>query len=313
MEYEFIEHLGGMDIRLFAVSINKRQTHFHSDIELLVCMEGSVYIDMANMRTLVRQGDIFLINSNEMHSLFHTDKPNALLVLQFSLNFSDAYYPKFSRIRITDRHITKKGMPQLYTHLMRCFGDIVNYIGQKMEGYQLALSSSLNFAAFSIIQYATYYEHTKGDLVSAERKRVRLTGIIDYIQKNYMHPITLSEIAQREGLDMTYISHFIKEQLGISFREYVNRLRREKAANLIMNSDMRMIDVCVECGYSDYRYLNKAFLAEFGCTPSQFKDSGVQINPSFLQDHWEKSGEHSILDINAAYENLITYFTIDAI
>ena len=68
--------------------------------------------------------------------------------------------------------------------------------------------------------------------------------------------------------------HLIKNRLGISFREYVNRLRLERAAYLVVNTQMRMIDVCVECGYSDYRYLNRAFLKEYGMTPAQVRACG---------------------------------------
>jgi AraC-like DNA-binding protein len=296
---------------MFEVAINRRQTHFHSDFELILCLEGSVLIDAADTRALLEQGELFLINRNEAHRLRRTDRPNDLLVLQFSPNFSKAYYPRLSSIRITGRHITKNMQP-LHGELTQCFRELVEIFHKREEGYQLALTGVLNRVAYRVIRSVTY-EESKGDLPSGDRDAARLTRIIDYIQKNFTYPILLGNIARLENLELTYLSHYIKEHLGISFRDYVNRLRLEQAAWLILNSDLRMIDICIECGYSDYRYLNKAFLSGFGCTPSQFKKagsaSGLAVPSKFLQ----KTGEHTIHEINGEYEKLISCFTKIAI
>ena len=135
--------------------------------------------------------------------------------------------------------------------------------------------------------------------------RARLTSIVDYIQKNYTHKLSLTELAKAEKMDMTYLSHFIKKQLGISFREYVNRLRLERAVDLVVNTRMRMIDVCVDCGYSDYRYLNKAFLAEFGMTPAQLREKKVVSRPLFFSESdSEDAGEQSFMNLVAVYRRV---------
>ena len=87
MDFEFIEHMGGMDIRMFVVSIFNRQTHFHSDIEIVIPLRGDVLITASNQRNLVKRGEFFIINRSEAHSLVSTDSVNMLLVLQFSPNF----------------------------------------------------------------------------------------------------------------------------------------------------------------------------------------------------------------------------------
>ena len=109
-----------------------------------------------------------------------------------------------------------------------------------------------------------------------------------------------------ENLDMSYLSHFIKNKLGITFREYVNRLRLERAADLVANTRMRMIDICIDCGYSDYRYLNKAFLEEFKMTPSQMRESGIGTRPSFAGDAQEEEGdsEHRYTNLVSIYEHV---------
>ena len=111
VEFEFIEHMGGMDIRMFIVTIFNRQTHFHSDIEIFTPLEGSVMITSSNRRSIVEPGDFFIVNRNEAHSLVRTSSSNMLLALQFSPNFCREYYPQLSRIRILQNHITRAGNP----------------------------------------------------------------------------------------------------------------------------------------------------------------------------------------------------------
>ena len=303
MEFEFIEHMDGMDIRLFIVTIYNRQTHFHSDIEIFTPLEGSVMITSSNRRSIVEPGDFFIVNRNEAHSLMRTGASNMLLALQFSPNFCRDYYPQLSRIRVLENHITQKRHPELHKALRQHFAYLLRCMGEKQEGYQLSLMSSLNAISSAIVRLSAY--ESQENAGSEEKTRMRLASIIDYVQKNYKHNISLAELARRENLEMSYLSHFIKNKLGISFREYVNRLRLERAADLVANTRMRMIDICIECGYSDYRYLNKAFMEEFGMTPSQVRESGIGARPSFMSEEQEESGsEHSFTNLVSIYENV---------
>ena len=310
MQLEYVEHMGKTDIRMFVVTVLKRQTHFHSDIEILIPLEGSVIIDVANRRNVVNAGDFFIINRNEAHSLMRNDGPNLLLVLQFNPTFAREYFPQLSHIRILQRHIVRKWMPKLHAILCSTFSYMLKCIcgEEKRDGYLLALMGSLNILSAAIMRYGVYADESSLSGSSEEKSRVRLTAIIDYIQENFMHNISLSDLAERENLDMTYLSHFIKNKLGISFREYVNRLRLERAVYLVAKTNLRIIDICVECGYSDYRYLNKAFLSEFGMTPSQMRDGSVDfasIYPADPVKNRETDDEQDFPNLASVYEDAI--------
>ena len=304
MEFEFIEHMGGMDIRMFIVTIFNRQTHFHSDIEIFTPLEGSVMITSSNRRSIVEPGDFFIVNRNEAHSLVRTGTSNMLLALQFSPNFCREYYPQLSRIRILQSHIVRRNNPRLHAELRSNFAFMLRCMGEKQEGYQLSLMSALNSISSAIVRHGDY--ESQNNASSEEKTRMRLASIIDYIQKNYTNNISLAELAEMENLDMSYLSHFIKNKLGITFREYVNRLRLERAADLVANTRMRMIDICIDCGYSDYRYLNKAFMEEFKMTPSQMRESGIGTRPSFAdgEPEEEDDSEHRYTNLVSIYEHV---------
>ena len=61
----------------------------------------------------------------------------------------------------------------------------------------------------------------------------------------------------------------------MTFLDYLNNVRFEKALMLITDSNMRMVDICMESGFSDVKYLNRMFEKRFGCTPKAYRESLV--------------------------------------
>src|SRR5665647_23811 len=79
-EYELIRHIESTSIKLFFVSIIHRLYHWHNDIEILLIVEGSVILETATQRYLLQKNDVFIVNTNEIHSLTRTDEPNTCLL-----------------------------------------------------------------------------------------------------------------------------------------------------------------------------------------------------------------------------------------
>ncbi len=94
-----------------------------------------------------------------------------------------------------------------------------------------------------------------------------------------MNKIRLSDIAKSEHLSMSYLSHFIKDNLNQTFQEYLNNIRFSHAREMLMEKRMKFIDICMECGFSDYRYLYQAFLKNYGCTPKEYQNLHKPVNP----------------------------------
>ena len=65
------------------------------------------------------------------------------------------------------------------------------------------------------------------------------------------------------------LSHFIRDNLNQSFQEYVTSVRFRHAIRLL-NSCKSLIDVCLETGFSNTRYLTKAFIKYQGVTPKEY-------------------------------------------
>ena len=306
IEYELISHLEGINIHAFLVTIHRRKTHYHSDVELLIPLEGSVSIQVGRKSYSARQNEFFLINAYEPHSLSSAGGPNALLVLQFNPNFAREYFPGFSAVRIREPLVTRRDMPRLHRELLGAMTGIIRGIGRKETGYPLAIISELNRLAHAIVRDGVYDQRTQVSLTREERSRARIMHIIAYIQDHYSGKPSLEELAGMEGLEPSYLSHFIRETLGMSFREYVSRLRLEHAVRLIAGSDLRFIDVCLESGFSDHRYLNKALAEGFGMSPAEMRRAfRLQGIPEPLLGEGPDSREHDVSAIADTYAYIL--------
>lgn len=59
----------------------------------------------------------------------------------------------------------------------------------------------------------------------------------------------------------------------MSFQDYVALTRFEHARRLLESTDMTIVEICGECGFSDRRYLNKVCLQQTGMSPKEYRKS----------------------------------------
>jgi mannose-6-phosphate isomerase-like protein (cupin superfamily) len=73
-EYEFIKHFEGTHLKTFLVNMNHRLYHWHSDLELLMVIEGSVFLNTALKQYELKKDDIFVINRISTQLLSNSQK-----------------------------------------------------------------------------------------------------------------------------------------------------------------------------------------------------------------------------------------------
>lgn len=95
--------------------------------------------------------------------------------------------------------------------------------------------------------------------------------ITHYIDEHYSEKLLLSDIARKEDLSLTYLSHFFKDYLGLPFQEYLAKIRCEKARQLLLLTDFPLLDICMSCGFSDSKYFNSGFRRQHGCSPKEYR------------------------------------------
>lgn len=98
-----------------------------------------------------------------------------------------------------------------------------------------------------------------------------LGGVMEYIHEHYAEPVSLEQAAARVPISPYYLSHIFRDELGMTFLEYVTRVRIEEAKELLVSTDMRIRDIAAQVGYDDAGYFAKVFRKTVGVTPNQYR------------------------------------------
>lgn len=92
-----------------------------------------------------------------------------------------------------------------------------------------------------------------------------------YVANHYSRSdLTISEISHSVGLNRTYFSQLMTKLLGRSPQAYLKKLRLEKAADLLLTTDLSIAEIALQVGYTSSQSLSRAFKDYFGCTPSRY-------------------------------------------
>ncbi|MCI8300987.1 MAG: response regulator [Lachnospiraceae bacterium] len=102
-------------------------------------------------------------------------------------------------------------------------------------------------------------------------KQPSLRSILEEMQQDYTKDISLTKLAKKYGISSGYLSMQIKQELGISFSEYIATKRMQKAKELLQNETLSVSEVANAVGYHDYFYFTKAFKKLLGISPSKYR------------------------------------------
>ncbi len=95
--------------------------------------------------------------------------------------------------------------------------------------------------------------------------------VVTYLGRHYADNINLKTVAQEFNLSSVYLGHLFSKELHSPFNGYINRLRIEKAKQLLASGNVRTTDVGRRVGYSNGSYFSTIFKKMTGMSPSEFR------------------------------------------
>ncbi len=105
----------------------------------------------------------------------------------------------------------------------------------------------------------------------------------EYLDENYSDSeLNLSKVALIFNINKTYISKLMKQELGMSFIEYLTNLRLSKAKEIIKNDVLRtpMYEIAARVGYGSQHYFSRVFKNVVGVSPIEYRNN--------FQNNWHK-------------------------
>lgn len=101
---------------------------------------------------------------------------------------------------------------------------------------------------------------------------------ISYMQAEFAQPLNVTLLAAQLGIDRSYFSSLFLRKMGISPGKFLERLRLEKAAELLLHHGCAVSTAALSCGYQDQAHFSKRFKAHFGVSPREFGSREKSLN-----------------------------------
>ena len=105
----------------------------------------------------------------------------------------------------------------------------------------------------------------------------------EQIDRMYQEDLSLDDLAQAVSVSPFYLSRLFREELGVSFTEYITKLRLEKAISLLAEG-LPVKECCFAVGYNDPNYFSRLFRKYYHLSPTEYRDDAMQRKERLSQN-----------------------------
>ena len=277
MRKENIIWKDGLPVRALAASVHEWPLHYHQDPELIYVLRGAVQIRSGGYEQRLAAGDIFVVNANEPHEIKKTEEDNLVLFLSLRTEHFAVYHPELEKyfFAVREKDQARKEVQRLRERM----GNIMLGILDRGRQYQEHVEENAHSILDRLLADFAY-PYGDGEKNAGGGSRIltwRLARVIRYVCGNYNRKLTLSEIAEKEGLSVYYLSHMMKECTTLSFQELLNCIRACESVPLLLTTEKTISEIAEEVGFSAVRYYIWHFESCYGMTPQEYRDSEPEM------------------------------------
>jgi xylan 1,4-beta-xylosidase len=280
--FEYVEHIKEFPIRCFIAAIEHSCHHWHTDVEILFILDGTLSLTTSNQTYRLAVGDVVLLNSRSVHSIDCLDGNNLVFVLQFLPDIYESEYRKSSFQFNLNTAASEDQQPENLSYLQYILARIGVEIYLNMDGFQFYIKSLLYQLIGYLFRYTRYDILDRSKSTMQDPDLVRLEKIVNYIDVNYQNGYSLPDIARTLNLSVSQCSRFFKDKMGISFTQYLRHVQITHAKEQLAETDHTVLFISEDSGFLSLASFYRAFKNETGITPTEYKErrevTGKRLN-----------------------------------
>lgn len=99
-----------------------------------------------------------------------------------------------------------------------------------------------------------------------------VSQIISNIEERYSEELSLKTLAYQYNINSSYLGRIFTKEVGMSFSDYLNKVKNTKAKELILETNMKINDIAKAIGYTDTSYFYRKFKKYYGICPSTLRE-----------------------------------------
>ncbi len=246
---------------------SSRNFHWHSRNEICFVESGTCYIYINGNTFYAKSGDIIVFKSGDIHAYSERSDDFTCYISLFD---HILVYNNQIKLPYIKTHITKEDLEKhnIASTINKLFNDFLDEYINMDKGYK-AITQAQLIQIYALL--SRYFEDKENKGPNGSKSFEAFQKILDYISENYAHDISLDDLSDVLNYSTSTISHMFPTFIGISFKKYLNKVRIDKALDLLKDNSINITDIATQCGYNNVRAFNSAFKTETGTTPTEIR------------------------------------------
>lgn len=259
--------------------------HWHQEIEILFLLKGDLELTVDGQKHCCTAGDIFFIGQEKLHGMYTPDLNCSYNALVFPLEFLNFEMFDYCQTYYLNPLYKKNlDLPFRVPRTSRCYEEIWSELSAITElnttrapGFQLGTKAALLKMISLLVRDDLL--RSSGEIFQniTDYKMKILKSILTYINQHYNEAMNLQDVATVFGFSPKYFSRYFKKNISKSFVEYLNFLRMGHAAEMLLNTDIPVMEVANAVGFNNFSYFIKRFREIHNCTPSEYRKLGSRF------------------------------------
>ena len=262
--------------------------HWHKAIELLLFVKGKVTCNFENAKRQFKAGDMYIINSHEVHETKCT-RNAVYLVVHIDPMIMCRYMPTFDQLSFNlafdpDDQPRAMAYDQLKAHMNEILRQTADDSDQSNKLDRQARLFAVTALLVKYFSQPLAMEETK----LQRSDMTRLEPLLEYIQLHHGEELPLDEAVDFMGLNKEYFCRLFKKNMGVSYLQYVYQVRTTAVCRELETTEDPIGEIAERHGFRDPKMLNQYFREIYGCTPSEkrkfFREVTIDDSEEDLDD-----------------------------
>ncbi len=240
--------------------------HWHRSLELFYVSKTGCTVWCNGKTSVLRDDDLVIINSGEPHEVYgfgEGKKAGCSFIISYEL-LKEAF-PEFDNWYFV---VGEKN--EAYHKLTEKMMEMLRLYKSENPWKALQLRSVMYEILYILVNDFKVDKESIMD-VKTQKYGERYKQILEYIKKNYTEELTLKDTAEYFGLSQEHFSRSFKNYVGQTFTGYVKNLRVDKARELLVQTDLNIIDIAANVGEPDAKAFIRDFKRAYSVTPHQYR------------------------------------------
>ncbi|MCP3764822.1 AraC family transcriptional regulator [Domibacillus sp. A3M-37] len=246
--------------------------HWHPEMEIVFVEKGEQWVTLRDAMYHLKEKDILLIGSGELHSFPYQPSESKLIILHVGKTIFAPYSDQLFNSECVSPLINLDHYEQEPYYLVRKSIEAMHdYYFTRSEGSELFLKAEIYQLAGLIKKYVPMKPLMNDKKMKRLEQLAKLGHVLAYIEEHFDQDITLEQAADLAGFSPYHFSRVFKKLTGMNFVYYVNYNRIRKSMILLQNNEEPISQIAFKTGFNSIQTFNRQFKELNGCSPSQYR------------------------------------------